>query len=100
MGCLWKHTMSSDLEKRLNFEAWLRCNKQADFIYHRCMAELSRSNKEWKCAVEKHQDHVFCMHHEKDRIKEELKRLAIHVTDVGAAGNTTTNPSIRSNLGN
>lgn len=92
--------MSSDLEKKLNFEAWLRCNAQSEIVHFECMRNHHKSDKEWKCAVEKHQDHVFCMHHEKDRIKQELKRLAVHVADVGAAGDTTTNPSVRSNLRN
>lgn len=104
-GMLINSQTMEDLRKKLEFEAWLRCNKQADFIYHRCMTELSPSNKEWNCSVEKHQDHVFCMHHEKDMIKQTLQtikqeQLTVHVANVGTAGNTTTNPSIGSNLRN
>jgi hypothetical protein len=84
----------------LNHRAWLHCNEQAENVYRECMKSISRNDKEWKCTLAKHQDHVFCMHHEKDKINEKLKRLAVHVADVGAAGNSTTNPPVRSDLGN
>lgn len=92
-----------DLQQKdfdLKHAAWLHCNKQAELIYRQCMASISRNDKEWKCTLEKHQDHVFCMHHEKDKIHKQLKDLAVHVADVGATGNTTADPSIRSHLGN
>jgi hypothetical protein len=60
-------------QRKLNYEAWVRCNEQSQMVYDECMRnESSRKDKEWRCAVEKHQDHVFCMHHEKDKIKEIL----------------------------
>ena len=92
----------SNLARELNYKAWLRCNEQSQVVYDECMRFPTVEKKEWKCAVEKHQDHIFCMHHEKDRIKKELEnqkeKLAVHVTDVGAAGNSTANPSVSSNL--
>ena len=92
-------TMDSK-RKALEYQAWLDCNKQSEDVFLQCMAFISRNDKEWKCTLAKHQDHVFCMHHEKDKINKQLKDLAVHVADVGAAGNTTADPSIRSNLGN
>lgn len=103
-GCLPSPKKMEDLRKKLEFEAWKRCNEQSQVVYDECMRFSSVEKKEWKCAVEKHQDHIFCMHHEKDMIKLTLQNvkqeLAVHVTDVGAAGNSTANPSVSSNLRN
>jgi hypothetical protein len=90
----------NDQEKKLQYEAWLYCNERAETVYKECLHyRATKENKEWTCAVEKHQDHIFCMHHEKDKIHNKVKKdLAIHVADVRAAGNTTTNPPVRSNL--
>lgn len=85
--------------KDLEYAAWLHCNKQAEATYRECMSTISRNDKEWKCTLQKHQDHVFCMHHEKDKINKQMKPLAVHVADVGTAGNTAANPSVRSDLG-
>jgi hypothetical protein len=88
-----------DRRKALEYAAWMQCNKQSEEVFTTCMANITRNDKEWKCTLAKHQDHVFCMHHEKDKINKQLNDLAVHVADVGAAGNTTADPSIRSNLG-
>jgi hypothetical protein len=89
----------NEQEKKLKYQAFLYCNKQSEEVFATCMANITRNDKEWKCTLAKHQDHVFCMHHEKDKINKQLKDLAVHVTNVGTAGNTTADPSIRSNLG-
>lgn len=62
-----------DFRKKLLFEAWLRCNQQSEVVHLQCITHYHKDDKEWHCAVEKHQDHVFCMHYEKDRIQEQLK---------------------------
>ncbi len=65
----------NDQEKKLNYEAWLYCNERAERVYKECIQyKATKENKEWSCAVEKHQDHIFCMHHEKDKIREQLKK--------------------------
>jgi hypothetical protein len=89
-----------DQRKTLEYAAWLHCNKQSEELFTTCMTTITRNDKEWKCTLAKHQDHVFCMHHEKDKIIKKFKHLAVHVANVGAAGNSTTDPSIRSDLGN
>jgi hypothetical protein len=72
----------NDQEKKLNYEAWLYCNERAERVYKECIDyRKSKENKEWSCAVEKHQDHVFCMHHEKDKIKEILNKQEIPKKD-------------------
>lgn len=87
-------------QKKLQYQAWIHCTKQADFIYNKCMGDKEKENNTFHCTLKKHQDHVFCMHHEKDKINEKLKGLAIHIADVGATGNSSTNPSVRSDFGN
>ena len=61
------------LRKKLEFEAWERCNGQSEIVHLECISFYKKLDKEWHCAVKKHQDHVFCIHNEKDKINEQLK---------------------------
>lgn len=78
------------------------CLKEAQLEYDQCIYNRPYDlNKEIACTIAKQQLLFFCIRNEKEnKLEHTAKPLAVYITNVTTARNTTTDPTIRSHFRN